>query len=66
MFQLVYGKNGHRVLNPKDERDQHSLATGAKANGMGDLHLCEGTIDMEAYGLYRDINCHQDDIFLGS
>ncbi len=22
---------------------------------MGDWHMCEGTIDMEAYGLYRDI-----------
>ncbi len=32
---------------------------------MGDWHMCEGTIDMEAYignlGLYRDIYCHQDD-----
>ncbi len=36
------------------------------ANSVSDWHVCEGTITTEAYnGLYRDIYCHQDDVFHG-
>ena len=61
-FQLVFGKNGHRILRAKDEKDhpdcyQRKVQKPASvmvwgcisAHGMGDLHICEGTIDAEAY-----------------
>jgi len=62
MFQLVFGRKWNRVLSPKDESDQldfHQRQVQKQtsvlvlrciiANGMGTLHYCEGTIDMEAY-----------------
>lgn len=61
-FQLVFGKNGRRVLRAKDENDhpdcyQRKVQKPASvmvwgcisAHGMGELHVCEGTIDSEAY-----------------
>ena len=61
-FQLVFGKNGRRILRAKDENDhpdcyQWKVQKPASvmvwgcisAHGMGDLHICEGTIDAEAY-----------------
>ena len=61
-FQLVFGKNGHRILCAKDEKDhpdcyQQKVQKPASvmvwgcisAHSMGDLHICEGTIDAEAY-----------------
>ena len=61
-FSLFFGKNGHRVLSPKDERDhpdfhqrqvqkQTSVMVWRRisANGRGDLHVCEGITDVEAY-----------------
>lgn len=34
-----------------------------KANGMGNLHICEATINAEryTYKLWSNICCHQDD-----
>ncbi|KAK7125490.1 hypothetical protein R3I93_020994 [Phoxinus phoxinus] len=43
---------GHRVLSPKDEREQTSvLLLGCiSASGMGDLHSCEGnTVQCKMY-----------------
>ncbi len=58
-FQLVSGKNGFRVLIPKDHPDFHQRQKQKQsyvmvyeyisANGMGDFHMCEGTIDIQAY-----------------
>ena len=61
-FRLVFGKNGCRILRAKDEKDhpdcyQRKVQKPASvmvwgcisAHGMGDLHICEGTIDAEAY-----------------
>ena len=61
-FQLVFGKNGCQILRAKDEKDhpdcyQRKVQKPASvmvwgcisAHGMGDLHICEGTIDAEAY-----------------
>ena len=57
-FQLVFGKNGRWILSAKDEKDhpncyQREVQKPASvmvwgcisAHGMGDLHICEGTID---------------------
>jgi len=77
-FSLFWGKTDND-FSPKDERDHPDfhqrqvqkqtsvLVLGCiSASGMGDLHLCEGITDMEAYiWIYRDINCHRDDIFPG-
>jgi len=62
MFKLVLGKNRHWVVSPKADRDhpdfhqrqvqkQTSIMVWRciSANSMGDLHLCEGTTDMEVY-----------------
>ncbi len=61
-FQLVSARNGRWVLSPKNQKDhpyfhqwqrqkQMSVMVWwcSRANGMGDCHMCEGTIDMEAY-----------------
>ena len=61
-FQVVFGKKGRRILRAKDEKDhadcyQRKVEKPASvmvwgcisAQGMGDLHICEGTIDAEAY-----------------
>ena len=61
-FQLVFGKNGRWILRAKDEKDhpdcyQWKVQKPASvmvwgcisAHDMGDLHICEGTIDAEAY-----------------
>ena len=62
-FQLVFGKNRNRILRAKDEKDAIQTVSQQKvqkpaslmvwgcisAHGMGDLHICEGTIDVEAY-----------------
>ena len=61
-FQLVFGKNGRWILHAKDEKDypdcyQRKVKKPApvmlwgciSAHGMSDLHICEGTIDVEAY-----------------
>ena len=60
-FQFVFGKNGCRI-RAKDEKDhpdccQRKVQKPASVmvwgcistQGMGDLHICEGTIDVEAY-----------------
>ena len=61
-FQLVFGKNRCRILRAKDEEGhpdcyQQKVQKPAfmmvwgciSAHGIGDLHICEGTIDAEAY-----------------
>ena len=58
-FQLVFGKNRRRILLAKDDPDcyQQKVQKPASvilwgcisAHGMGDLHICEGTIDAETY-----------------
>ena len=61
-FQIVFGKCGRRVLRTKEEKD-HPDCYGRKvqkpasvmvwgcvsASGMGNLHICEGTINAERY-----------------
>ena len=61
-FQIVFGKCGRRVLRTKEEKD-HPGCYGRKvqkpasvmvwgcvsASGMGNLHICEGTINAERY-----------------
>ncbi len=70
-FQFVFGENGHQIVSPNDKSDHPDFNQLQKqkqtfvivygcisANGMVDLHMCEGTIDMEAYiGI---VYCHQD------
>ena len=61
-FQLVFGKNGRRILRAKDEKDhpdcyRRKVQNPASmmiwgcmsAHGMGDLHISEGTIDAATY-----------------
>ena len=61
-FQIVFGKCGRRVLRTKEEKD-HPDCYGRKvqkpasvmvwgcvsASGMGNWHICEGTINAERY-----------------
>ena len=61
-FQIVFGKCGRRVLRTKEEKD-HPDCYGRKvqkpasvmvwgcvsASGMGNLQICEGTINAERY-----------------
>ena len=69
-FQLVFGKN--RILRAKDEKDhpdsyQWKVQKPASvmvwgcisAQGMGDLHICEGTIDGHIT-LELDMEYHKD------
>ena len=61
-FQIVFGNNGRRVLRTKEEKDhpdcyQRKVQKPASvmvwgcvsAHGMGNLHICEGTINAERY-----------------
>ena len=56
-FQLVFGKNRHQIICANDEKRYRKVQKSASmmvwgcisAHGMGDLHICEDTIDAEAY-----------------
>ena len=61
-FQLIFGKNRHRILHAKDknyhpdcyqqkvQKPASVMVRGwISAHGMGDLHIYDGTIDAEAY-----------------
>uniref|UniRef100_A0AAR2L1I4 Transposase Tc1-like domain-containing protein n=1 Tax=Pygocentrus nattereri TaxID=42514 RepID=A0AAR2L1I4_PYGNA len=61
-FQIVFGNHGHCVLRAKEGKDcpdcyQHKVQKPASlmvwgcvsAHGMGNLHICEGTINAERY-----------------
>ena len=61
-FSLFFGKNGCRILRAKNEKDhpdcyQRKVQIPASVmvwgcisdHAMGDLHICEGTIDAETY-----------------
>ena len=61
-FQLVFQKKGRRIPRVKDEKDHPDcyqqkmqkpdsmMVWGwISAHSMGDLHICEGTIDVEAF-----------------
>ncbi len=72
-FSLFLGKSNCQSQRKGPSRLQS--VTGAKANVMvcgcisvnimGDLNMYKGTIDVESLELYRDIYCHQDDVFHG-
>ena len=61
-FSLFFGKNRRRILRAKDKK-RPSILLPTKmqkpafvtiwgcisAHGMGDLHICDGTIDAEVY-----------------
>lgn len=57
MVYVELGKSGCRVLHDKGEKDQRKVQKPAfmmvwgciSVHGMGDLHIDEGTIDMEPY-----------------
>ena len=61
-FQIVFGNLGHRVLWTKKEKDHPDcyqckvqkpasvMVWGCvSGHGMGNLHICEGTINAERY-----------------
>ena len=61
-FQIVFGNHGRRVLRAKEEKDHPDcyqckvqkpasvMVWGCvSAHGMGNLHICEGTINAERY-----------------
>ncbi|KAJ0019198.1 hypothetical protein NQD34_006767 [Periophthalmus magnuspinnatus] len=61
-FQIVFGNHGHHVLRAKEEKDhpdcyQRKVQKPASvmvwgcvsAHGMGNLHMCEGTINADRH-----------------
>jgi len=69
-FQHVFGKNGHRVLSPKDDRGQpdfHQRQVQKQTFVTWVTRICVKVplTWRRILGLYRDIYCHQDNIFPG-
>lgn len=71
VFQVTFGRNGHRVLLTKDEKgpsdcyqQQVQKPGSAMVWGCGNFHFCDGTINAKStQRFWSNICCLQDHLF---